>query len=74
MKTAFEFCFQIQLAPLQLGEGDGGPHYLHARGAAQGAGGRGLHSSTFQLNLSRFWSQKPQQASTSQLNTRRFCR
>jgi hypothetical protein len=36
--------------------------------------GRGLHSSTSQLNLSCFWSQKPQQASTSQLNLGRFCR
>jgi hypothetical protein len=29
--------------------------------------GRGLHSSTSQLNLSRFWSQKPHHASTSRL-------
>jgi hypothetical protein len=36
--------------------------------------GRGLHSSTSQLNLSRFWSLKPQPASTSQLNLKRFCR
>ena len=36
--------------------------------------GRGLHSSSSQLGLSRFWSLKPQQASTSQLNQRRFCR
>jgi len=36
--------------------------------------GRALHSSTSQLNLSRFWSLKPQPASTSQLNLRRFCR
>jgi len=34
-------------------------------------GGRALHSSTIQLNLSHFWSLKPQQASTSQLNLRR---
>jgi len=34
--------------------------------------GRGLHSSTSQLNLSRFWSLKPQQASTFQLNLSRF--
>jgi len=39
-----------------------------------GGGGRGLHSSTFQLNLSRVRSLKPQQASTSQLELRRFCR
>jgi len=32
--------------------------------------GRGLHSSTPQLNFSRFWSLKPQQASTYQLNMR----
>ena len=31
----------------------------------------GLHSSTSQLNWSRFWSLKPQQASTSQLNLSR---
>ena len=30
--------------------------------------GRGLHSSTSQLNLSRLWSLKPRQASASQLN------
>ena len=35
--------------------------------------GRCLHSSTSQLNLSRFCSQGPQQASTSRLNQRRFC-
>jgi hypothetical protein len=35
---------------------------------------RGLHSSTSQLKLSRFWSLNPQQASTSQLNLRHFCR
>jgi hypothetical protein len=35
---------------------------------------RGLQSSTSQLNLSRFWSPKPQQSSTSQLNLKRFCR
>jgi hypothetical protein len=34
---------------------------------------RGLHSSTSQLNLSRVWSLKPQQAATFQLNLRRFC-
>jgi hypothetical protein len=34
--------------------------------------GRGLHSSTSHLNLSRFWSLKPQQASTSHLILRRF--
>ena len=39
----------------------------------KGDGGRGLHSSTPQLNLSSFWSQKPQQASISRLNLRRFC-
>ena len=38
-----------------------------------GVDGRGLHSSTFQLNLSHVWSLKPQQASSSQLNLRRFC-
>jgi inorganic pyrophosphatase/exopolyphosphatase len=32
--------------------------------------GRALHSSTSQLNLSRSWSLKPQQESTSQLNLR----
>ena len=32
-----------------------------------------IHSSTSQLNLSRVWSLKPLQASTSQLNLRRFC-
>jgi hypothetical protein len=37
-------------------------------------GGRGLHSSSFQLNLNRFWSLKPQQASTSQLSLTHFCR
>ena len=36
--------------------------------------GRGLHSSTSQLNLSRLWSLMPQLTSTSQLNLRRFCR
>ena len=36
--------------------------------------GRGLHSSTSQLNLRRFWSLMPQLPSTSQLNLRRFCR
>jgi len=35
-------------------------------------GGRGAHSSTFQLNPSRFWSLMPQLPSTSQLNLRRF--
>jgi len=34
--------------------------------------GRGLHSSTSQLNPSNFWSLKPQQAFTSQFNLRRF--
>ena len=34
--------------------------------------GRGLHSTTFQLNLSRFWFLKVQQASTSLLNLKRF--
>ena len=34
--------------------------------------GRGLHSSTSQLNLSRFWSLMPQLPSTSQLNLKRF--
>jgi hypothetical protein len=43
------------------------------RGRRFGLTGRGLHSSTSQLSLSRFWSLKPQQASTSQLNLRRFC-
>ena len=42
--------------------------------AARLVHGRGLHSSTSQLNISRFWLLKPQQASTSQLNLRRFCR
>jgi len=32
------------------------------------SGSRGLHSSTSELNLSRSWALKPQQASTSQLN------
>ena len=36
--------------------------------------GRGLHSSTSQLNLSRFFSLTPQLSFTSQLNLRRFCR
>ena len=35
--------------------------------------GRGLHSSTSHLNLSRGRSLKPQRASTSQLTLRRFC-
>jgi hypothetical protein len=43
-------------------------------GLDTGVPGRGLHSSTSPPNLSRFWSLKPQQASTSQLNLRRFCR
>ena len=34
--------------------------------------GRGLHSSTSQLNLSRSWSLQPYQAPTFQLNLRRF--
>ena len=34
--------------------------------------GKGLHSSTSQHNLSRFWSLMPQLPSTSQLNLRRF--
>jgi hypothetical protein len=37
------------------------------------AQGRGLHSSTSQLNLSRFCVPKPQQVSTPRLNLRRFC-
>ena len=41
---------------------------------AFGGVGRGLHSSTSQLNLSRFLSLMPQLSSTSQLNLRRFCR
>ena len=42
-------------------------------GASMGECGRGFHSSTFQFNLSHFWSFKPQQVATSQLNLRRFC-
>ena len=34
--------------------------------------GRGVHPSTLQLNLSRFWSLKPPQGPTSQLSLRRF--
>ena len=33
----------------------------------------GAYSSTSQLNLSQFWSLKPQPASTSQLKVSRFC-
>jgi len=40
--NAFKLCFQIQLAPLQ-------------RGAVPRVGGRGLHSSTFRLNLSALY-------------------
>ena len=36
-------------------------------------GGRASHSSTSHLNLSRFWSLQPQQATTSQLHPRRSC-
>jgi hypothetical protein len=32
-----------------------------------------LHSSTSQLNMSRFWSQRPHQASLSRLNLGRLC-
>ena len=35
--------------------------------------GRGLHSSTLQLNLSRFCSQELQRWSTARLNLGRFC-
>jgi len=35
--------------------------------------GRGGHSSTSQLNLSRSWSLKPQQDPTDQMNLKRFC-
>ena len=57
--------------PLQGGErhapGGGG----RARGRRHR--GRGLHSSTSHLNLSRFSSMKPQQASTFELKLSRFC-
>jgi hypothetical protein len=39
-----------------------------------GVAGRGLHSSTSQLYLSRLWSLKSQLASTPQLNLKPFCR
>jgi len=35
--------------------------------------GRGLHTSTSQLNLSRSWTLNPQQELTSQLNLKRLC-
>ena len=41
--------------------------------AAPQMSARGLHSSSSQLNLSQFWSLKPQLASTSKLNLSRFC-
>jgi len=47
-----------------------GEHDDGQRGAAVG---RGLHSSTAQLNFSRFCLPKPQQASTSRLILRSVC-
>ena len=44
---------------------------LRGRDAGRVAG-RGFHSSTSQLNMSRSWSLKPYQAPTSQLNLTRF--
>ena len=54
-------------------QGVGGLFAFSVKTGAVNISGRGLHSSTYHLNLSRFGSQKPQQASTSQLNMRRFC-
>jgi hypothetical protein len=42
-------------------------------GGAGGGGGRGLQSSTFQLNLSQFWSLKPELPSTSKPDLSRLC-
>jgi len=43
------------------------------RNGFRSAEGRGLHSSTSQLKLSRSWSLKPQQDTTFQLNLGHFC-
>jgi hypothetical protein len=51
---------------------EGREHSAHVR-RERHAQGRGLHSSTSQLNLSRFCVPKPQQVSTPRLNLRRFC-
>ena len=49
-----------------------GPRAQVHHGAQPALAGRGLHSSTSQLNLSHSWSLKPYQARTSQLILRRF--
>jgi len=49
--TAFNVCSQFQLAPLRCGGGNGAGQRCHLGGG--GDGGRGLHSFTVQLNLSR---------------------
>jgi len=48
MDRLVNLCFQLQLAPLQPGRG----HRVLRRVRP---GGRGLHSSTFQLNLSALY-------------------
>jgi len=54
--------------PLGLG-GAQAPLQAAQQGAREVCG-RGLHSSTSQINLSRSWSLKPRQESTYQLNLR----
>jgi len=50
-RTAFKHCFQLHLAPLHNG-------YHHVLLAKLRSQGRGLHSSTSQLNLSRVCHKK----------------
>ena len=52
--TGFNFCFQIQLAALHRGGGGACRGGERGAGGARCGAGRGLHSSTSQLNLSRF--------------------
>ena len=68
------FCFHFQVAPLQAGTLDQrgpnnqceqkcvntvGGHKCECNAGFKLVGGRGLHSSTFQLNLSRFGHTSP---------------
>jgi len=43
------------LALALMANGDGGGGIIESGEGGGGGSGRGLHSSTFQLNLSRFW-------------------
>ena len=50
-----KFAFKFKLRHYSMGGGGNGPQprvFTDSAGAASSAGGRGLHSSTFQLNVS----------------------